>query len=412
MTYVYLIYEKEDLTLERYLKCVDFNRLPEREICEVVYDGKTFNFFKLDSLEFNIANKVFRYKEDFINGSLFTVAESKTKFNFNKDANSKLFYDYFEDITLNYQNFVEKLTIKKSDHKNFMNMFERTIGKEADEVVKGLLDRFTGMDRVQNVNFYFNQFFSPGDVQKIVNIYLEEGKIHRLLKTSSLFVTSVLLQINKNLNDEIYYPCDDQDVLFKVTRQIYRDNYLLTSQPYVTSIEEYFADMNLKWNNVLMLKQFYPNLFDFYEKEIFATPQLTILEKPADEIAKEIVKLRKGPLFTTVLKILFKRIKFGEEISDSSAFNLCRMGIGKTKYEIYLTTLRRTKNFDNFVSGLEYFPAIAPQIFDVLMEKIEFGMQNITKEKITKLLNFQAVKNLGNDRKNMLIDYLKLHDFE
>lgn len=417
MAYVYLIYEKENLKLENYLRCLNFDKLPEKEICEVVYDKETYNFFKLNSLEFNIANKVFSYKDD----DLFLVEEVDMKFKFTPNANSKLFYDLFEDrLGPKYKNFIESLKIKKSDMENFMNMFERVFGKIVNDCVydthaqlSSTSDKFeSSVQEARLATDYMN-------IRIAIKIYLEEGKIHRLLKASRFLVMEIQDYIKYYLDGEIYYPCGDPDSFFDLARKInaehLKDEFFgrefgrMVKFSYITNVARYYADFDLKRDNALYFKEAHPALFNFYEKQIFTTPKLTILDKSADEIATEMIKIEPCPMFTEILKIILKRVEAGETISESIVEKLCHFRKQKTAFEIYSTILRKSKNIDTFISAFKSSRSPLTEIFDMLMERIDSGMENITLEKLQYI---SGLTYWDQTRRDKIYHYLELYSTE
>lgn len=180
MTYLYI---NDHKNTEKLMKYVPFSKFPRDTTCRVIFDGSTINFFTMNTLDFDISNKVLRIEKD----KLFLISENLGKFTYDSEP----IYDYLNDKSKSYKGFFKKLTVGEKDFESFVNMFERLFTEKF---------KFIATDNVLGnaIGVKFQEMLEKQDFEMITSIFVKSGNTHRLLKINALFADQVVEFISRS----------------------------------------------------------------------------------------------------------------------------------------------------------------------------------------------------------------------
>lgn len=372
MTYLYLRYGKFSEGFEKYLELVNFETFSRNENCRIIFSGDVYNFFVLDELTFGISHRIYRIEKNKL--FFIDVDTIEKKFYPAKPSTSgKLFYDNFsfaEDIFKN-------LEVQPEDYESFIQMI------------------------IRNKKFPLNYL----NLNPIIEIFIKTGNLHKLLMIYRNF-EKVSWVMGRFVLEGNYRPCNDPDALFDILLENPSIPIAVDNIDMKTS-EENFQ----KFEAIRGKSKIYQEMVDFYKNK-----RTTILDESPNEIAREILKLRSGNFANYLLSYLIPNsekidmklvqdILMGRFLPVKLRMDLFGMTLGKR--------LWKETNFQIFSGYINMMPpgseAIANAIFDILMNKIELDITNITRESLYRILSNSIIPQ---EKRNDLEDFMKLSSKE
>lgn len=299
MTYLYVRCKKDT---GDFFKDINFQNFNRNENCCVIYDGNEINFSVLDTLEFGIADKVYK-----IDKTIEFSHNDKNNHLTNGNRSSKLFFKYLTDKILS------KLTILESDYEIFI------------EYIKSC------------------RCLSTSALRNITKNYIESGNVHLLLDCLDLSGIDCIHKLClEHKKEDKFYECKNYDRFFDALHLKFQQyKHCNEIRKKIREIALHYTTINISRKNYDTLKSIllihdnyhYSRLCRFLEGQVLCEgTKLPCLQGDVKYLKSAISDCFYGEQVKNFLfNCLLDRIRNGEKLSFDQVCRCLLLGVSERK---------------------------------------------------------------------------------
>lgn len=392
MSYLYIRYDKKQEHIfkdfEILFDFINFESFTPDENCRINFVSHNvvlqIDMFILEELKFEIADKIYSIDKNIPDG---------------KTQNKK--------INLIAENSVKNIVHPKTENKSGMMLYKAVKNRDifrAFVIDDSDIDDFASM--LEKRDF---RYLAEHTIKKVFMVYIKKGQLIRCIKTDNLSVLQKVCRYLSGIGE--FYPQEDEDFIFEAMKN--NKKYLFIAiycLNFNTSLENF--------NKLGLSDEFlyYGNWYiDFFEDQVYGEDipnfkKLSCLDLPLDDLASVIMKSKNRYVTVYLVNALINKLKSGHEISCKNSLILLNSMLPYRQIVeifnlVFVKEILSEKKFGNIVDLIEkiHDSKIKNLAFDIMMERIEFDIEEINYKSCRSLLLYDQI---SHEREQKFIDFL------